>query len=640
MAESQQVLFAPRFLESMTGANILRAPRIALVELIANAWDAGATRVDVKWPASRTGRFEVKDNGHGMTAEEFDHRWRTLKYDRLDEQGATVNVTKDGVSIARRVFGRNGIGRFAGFCFADQYFVESWKDGASTTHRVEHDDESPVKTELISSKKRRGHGTRVFMEDVEAELPSEDDVRSEIGTRFLSDPSFDVFVNAKRVHLGDIPDTQVERETINVPDVGEIELVAIESSGTDRSTLQHGIAWHVNGRLVGDCSWKGRDKLWMIDGRRSAAKRFTFLIKADCLQNGDAILEDWTGFKHDNEAFDTSATHVYSKIVERLNQTTEQERAETLRKAKQANREHLRRMTLRSAETWIQFVQETQLSCPSIREETVIQLAGILANLEGAKSRFGIIDRLGSLSVSELDDLHDILGDWTVDTAKTVLDELRNRMLLLQKLERLTVDEKTDEVQELQPLFEQGLWIFGPEFETIEFTSNRGMTTVIQKLLHGKKLKGSLNRPDFVIVPDGSVGLYSYPEFCPTTGSEIGVSRLVILELKKPGIPISTDQKDQCWKYVKELHEKGLLQQTSSVICYPLGEQVDPLEREPRIEMNGKVTIHPLDYGVVIQRAKSRLLKLYERVRQAPFLQTAALAEFERGANDSQKTLF
>lgn len=640
MPESQQVLFAPRFLESMTGANILRSPRIALVELIANAWDAGATRVDVKWPASRTGEFEVKDNGHGMTADEFDHRWRTLTYDRLSEQGATVDVLKAGVSIPRRVFGRNGVGRFAGFCFADQYFVETWKDGTSTTHRIDHDVKSPIKIERIGCKKRRNHGTRIFTKGAEMDLPSEDDIRAEIGTRFLSDPSFEVFVNKKRVHLEDIPSAHVETETIDVPNVGKLELVAIETSDTDRSTLQHGIAWHVNGRLVGDCTWKGRDKLGMIDGRRSAAKRFTFLIKADCLQSCDAILKDWTGFKEDSEAFDSSAAHIYPRIVERLHRTTEQERADTLKKAKAASQEHLRRMTLRSTETWIQFVQETQLSCPSIREETVIQLAGILAKLEGAKSKFGIIDRLGSLSVSELDDLHEILGDWTVDTAKTVLDELRSRMLLLQELERLSVDEKTDEVQELQPLFEQGLWIFGPEFETIEFTSNRGMTTVIQKLFHGKKLKGSLNRPDFVIVPDGSVGFYSYPEFCPTTGGEIGVDRLVILELKKPGIPISIDQKDQCWKYVKELHEKGLLQQTSRVICYPLGEQVDPLEREPRIEMNGKVTIHPLDYGVVIQRAKSRLLKLYERVRQAPFLQNAALAEFEQGASDSQKTLF
>lgn len=35
-------------------------------------------------------------------------------------------------------------------------------------------------------------------------------------------------------------------------------------------------------------------------------------------------------------------------------------------------------------------------------------------------------------------------------------------------------------VQELQPLFKRGLWIFGPEFETIEFTSNVGMTKVVQ----------------------------------------------------------------------------------------------------------------------------------------------------------------
>jgi hypothetical protein len=31
--------------------------------------------------------------------------------------------------------------------------------------------------------------------------------------------------------------------------------------------------------------------------------------------------------------------------------------------------------------------------------------------------------------------------------------------------------------------------------------------------------------------------------------------------------------------------------------------------------------IQPLDYSIVIERAKSRLLKLYDRVKGAPFLE-------------------
>jgi hypothetical protein len=60
----------------------------------------------------------------------------------------------------------------------------------------------------------------------------------------------------------------------------------------------------------------------------------------------------------------------------------------------------------------------------------------------------------------------------------------------------------------LQPLFERGLWMFGPEFESVEFTSNRSMTTVVRQFFERGGVDASRSRPDFVVLPDSSVGLY------------------------------------------------------------------------------------------------------------------------------------
>jgi hypothetical protein len=68
--------------------------------------------------------------------------------------------------------------------------------------------------------------------------------------------------------------------------------------------------------------------------------------------------------------------------------------------------------------------------------------------------------------------------------AKIVLDEIAQRLKLIEELQMRTRDERSREVQDLQPLFKRSLWIFGPEFETIEYTSNSGMTRVIQDLFH------------------------------------------------------------------------------------------------------------------------------------------------------------
>lgn len=213
-----------------------------------------------------------------------------------------------------------------------------------------------------------------------------------------------------------------------------------------------------------------------------------------------------------------------------------------------------------------------------------------------------------------------------MDMAKVVLDELKGRLRLVDELRRKTATSDTLEVQELQPLFFQGLWIFGPEFETIEFTSNEGMTSVIQKLFD-REIHGSRNRPDFVVLPDGSAGLYAYPKY-DDHGAEMGVDRLVIVELKKPGVIVGGEQKTQCWKYVKELLAKGLLAHYSRIDCYVLGSQIEAAESGERKELNDRVRILPLSFDTVLTRAKSRLLKLYDRVKSAPFLRGEDIADF------------
>ena len=82
MAPSGQgTFFDSRFLPLYAGP-IMSDPTTALVELVANSWDAYATRVEITWPDRETGDvFQIQDNGIGMTPKEFEQRWRTIYYD-------------------------------------------------------------------------------------------------------------------------------------------------------------------------------------------------------------------------------------------------------------------------------------------------------------------------------------------------------------------------------------------------------------------------------------------------------------------------------------------------------------------------------------------------------------------------------
>lgn len=616
------VLYDQRFLESHAGSQILHDPKTAIVELIANAWDAGATQVGITWPdGNGTRKFSIDDNGSGMTDAEFKHRWRTLSYNRHEEQGIKAEWPADVADNQqeRLAFGRNGIGRWSGFCFGETYVVDSCKNGLRNRYEIAKGTAEPfeIKQKLADVKVQR-HGTTVEVPNCRRFTLSPDDARAEIGMRFLTDPSFSVSLNGQAVTFEDIDDPNITKQTLDVAGGHAVELITIDTQATDRTTKQHGVAWHVGGRLVGLCTWKGVGADDLIDGRRIAAKRFTFIVKANHL--ADAIKPDWSGFDKDNEQFQEAAKVVYEKVRSYLLSASEEDRKATLAKAREKNSEALKSLGPLEREKWTDFVTTAQENCPSIKESDIIKLSEVVANLEQAKSGYALLHKLSAYGPDQLDELHQLLADWTLDMAKAVLDEIARRLKLVAELKARIHDKNTQEVQDLQPLFEKGLWIFGPEFETIEYTANEGMTRVVQELFKSPDQTGSRNRPDFAILPDGTCGLYAYPRY-DDQGGEVGTARLVVVELKKPGVKISEDQKGQCWKYVKELYEKGLLQtKQTQVKCFVLGSEVDDLESSARNEMENTVVIQPLLFETVLQRANSRLLKLQERVKNAPFL--------------------
>jgi hypothetical protein len=131
-----QFLFGSDFLHDHVG-QIIDEPTVAILELVANSYDAGADRVEIVWPNLPGDTFSITDNGTGMTRKEFETRWRTLKYDRIAQQGTDV-VFPSGVPTKKRTaFGHNGKGRFSPLCFGDEYQIETWKDGQCTTALVQ-----------------------------------------------------------------------------------------------------------------------------------------------------------------------------------------------------------------------------------------------------------------------------------------------------------------------------------------------------------------------------------------------------------------------------------------------------------------------------------------------------------------------
>jgi hypothetical protein len=186
------LLYEDRFLESWAGS-IITNPSTAIVELVANAWDAYSTRVDITLPdANANILFSIADNGKGMTLDEFRYIWRAMSYDRITKFGPTTEPPLGITGLPRPVFGKNGKGRFASFCFAPEYVITSRKEGQQFTVKVSRTPSNPLVLEEIEHLVEgvKGHGTVISGAGEIPYVPlSVEQARNQLGSRFLTNPA-------------------------------------------------------------------------------------------------------------------------------------------------------------------------------------------------------------------------------------------------------------------------------------------------------------------------------------------------------------------------------------------------------------------------------------------------------------------
>ena len=108
-------------LESL-GINLYSNAAAVLSELVANAYDADATRVKIDWKQSGE-RIVVSDNGVGMTQKQLNERFLKVGYKKREVEGSASKTWK------RPFMGRKGIGKLSVFSITNTVSVYSETEG-------------------------------------------------------------------------------------------------------------------------------------------------------------------------------------------------------------------------------------------------------------------------------------------------------------------------------------------------------------------------------------------------------------------------------------------------------------------------------------------------------------------------------
>jgi Histidine kinase-, DNA gyrase B-, and HSP90-like ATPase len=609
------VMFGASFLADHAG-QLMTDGRLAVTELVANAYDAGASSVRISWPGELGQEFSIEDDGAGMTPEEFNRRWRTLGYKREHEQGKFAEFPSNQESRTRKriAFGQSGKGRHGAFCFANSYRIETWKHGTCLSIEVKltNGGREPFEFGEPMLKQKGGHGTLVTAA-VQRTLVDTDSLVTAIGSKFLVDPEFSILFNGTPLVLLDL-DT-ANSTHIQVAGLGEIEIIEIDPETSDRTTLLRGITWWVQGRMVGSPSWDGLDSSGAIlDGRTSVAKRLSYVIKADILK--PHVKADWTGFHATEESIAVSRL-ARQQVIKQLEAHLAESRSSRKRQALSETAEALHDLAPLSRRVVGEFTDQVLAKCPSISHGDLTKAVTIFATMEKARTKYDLLAEIAACSPDDIDRWAAIFRRWTASDAEHVLGELEWRLRLIDKLEHLLQREHADELHELQPLFEHGLWIFGPEYESLHFRSNRSLVTVVRELLRSDPSGVSGLRPDFVALPDRSIGVYTTDGF-DTEGEVSGIAKVLIVELKHGGATLTRKEVAQPEDYVAALRSGNYVQASTRFDAFVLGSKLAPDGvGDRRLEEPMNAVIRPMTYERLLKRAHARTFNLLNKVRRS-----------------------
>ncbi len=641
----QQALFASQyedeFLLRTLGPLAYRSD-IALSELVANAWDAGATKVDITVPAQLGGKLIVEDDGTGLTREQFVARWMKLAYNRLKRQGEMVEFPPNRQHLSRLAYGRNGVGRHGLLCFSDIYEVTTRREGQRHDFVVSTSSgAAPFVMRSDKVSKARGHGTRLTVK-VARHLPDADELANVLSARFLHDPAFKVMVNGKVIpledHVGVVDQVKLTSETGH-----EVEVFLIDTTRSSRRTRYNGIAFWVGGRLVGVPSWSLAGQV-ILDGRTKPAKRFTAIARCDSLRAW--VRPDWSGFL-DAPEVESVAAAVGEYVVSALKSHSQVQVDEVAIDALQAAKAQLEKLPSGARIEVAEFAQHIVAEHPTIGPNILSTAVRAVIQLENSRSGQALLEKLSILPDGDIDALDRLLGEWSVRDALTVLDEIDSRLSVIAALERLSEDKNVDELHTLHPLVVKARWLFGPHFDSPEYVSNRAILTAVREIFDAEASAADFINPrrraDLIVRADATV--YAAGVERIDSNSPHGLVKLddvLLIELKRGGFSIGREEMHQASNYVEDLLRSGHLHGSPVIHAFVVGHVVDQrIEPRRTIGEHNRGRIEAVSYNVLVSTASRRLFRLREQLPERyEELSGQALLTRALGAVSAQSSLF
>lgn len=612
----QGTLFEEGYLRKSLGA-ISNDPLAALTELVANAWDAGASKVNIGIPANYGEQLSITDDGTGMTRDEFHSRWMTLGYNRVKNQGKYVDFPP-GRQGRRLAFGRNGVGRHGLLCFSDEYYV--------TTKRLNEGWIFTIRTlsgqqpyGLIAEKKITypKSGTKLEVV-VEHNLPNPDEVREVLSVRFLHDPTFSISVNGISVKLTQLAGF-IEQRDFEI-DGCRLKATCLDSSRWARRKAYHGVAFWVAGRLVAEPSWQIGTE-FVLDGRTKPARRFSIIVQCDDII--ELVLPDWSGF-YPSELISKIQGIVANYANDFLRRALADRAKDTKATLLREHRDQLEKLDILGQVEVSEFLNTVTEAAPTISADALEVATEAVINLAQSRSGVSLLAKLSQLDLEDIEALDALLEEWSIKDVLVVLREIEKRLNVVSALDKIInspLAKTVDELHTIHPLITQARWLFGHQYESEEYTFNKTVKNALEELLKARidtnRFYKARNRPDLICLGDSTISAVATEKF-RESGDLVEIEDILIIEVKKADKTLSREELNQAEGYVEDLAASGVIYGRPQIRAYLVGNKLDKSLSRSRVRTVGDPEfgrIEACTFNQLIQTAERRLFRLRDNLK-------------------------
>ncbi len=533
----------------------------AISELISNAYDGMARNVWITIPTGRpvesTDKITVKDDGHGMTFDECNELYLAVGRDR---RAGTSEWTKayNGIE-ARKVQGRKGIGKLAGFGIADRLEVRTVKgkqashfalDFSELTRSQSFADTNGYSPEALSddgTRTRDQPGTKVTLSQLKiSRAIEEDEFKRSLARRLLVlAKDFTVHVNGEPITRQEIPfqfrfpSTPGEWETAELNNGQQIQWWAGFCKDTIPDEEQRGFVVYVRGKLA--------QTPWFFDlsggvWGQHGMQYLTGEVQADFLDEAVDLIATDRGTVRWEDPQAAPLKDWGRKKIRDLLEAWADKRREAKEKSPNIQRylELAEKLPEKDRKIFKAVVDRItaipQLDKDKEGKDIADELVEFAYNALTNRSFLEAIRRLNAASPDDVDQFNEVLSEWDILEAVSTAHLVKGRVEIIRKFAQM-IQDKVPEKPDMQDYLRDHPWLIDPKW-TI--------------LVHEKSLDNLIAK-EFGLKKSGAgEGSRRLDFFC--LGDTYQTAHVV--EAKRPGDLVGRDEFDQLRDYVAFLQRK------------------------------------------------------------------------------------